>query len=129
MGAMNLIKRYSEALQDIPVPGCGCHPYLLTVSNYGVICDFSAEQIFTDIRRAIPQGTRQVCDGEITDAINKALADRTGGTFSPRQRTKPVVKDGKAALQRIIEQGKISDETGLRETSPVRLSDISIGLT
>lgn len=120
---MNLRERYGEALQNIPPPGCGCHPYLLTVCNYGVICEMSADQIFSDIRRTIPQGARQISDREITDAINKALADRNGSTFTPRQRTKPIVKDGKAALQKIIAQGKISDEAGLWEASPIRLSE------
>lgn len=118
---MKLLARYNEALRNIPPPGCGCHGCLLTVSNYGIMAELTAETIFADIRRSIPQGRRKVSDGEITDAVNKALSDHNDGTFTPRPRPKPAVQDGKAALKKIINQGKISDEADLWERSPIRL--------
>ena len=115
--------RYHDALTRIPPPGCGCHITLLTVANYGVLAGLSSEQIFSNIRQAIPTGTRRISDGEIFQAINKALGDHRGGTYTSRTRPAPVVQDGKAALQRIIDQGKISNEIDLWEASPIRLLD------
>jgi len=118
---MNLLDRYQESLRSIPPSGCGCHPYLLAVSNYGIMSGLDAEQIFSDIRNAIPQGTRRISDREITDAINKALQDHNGGTFTPKARPAPIVNDGKVALQKIIDQARISDEADLWECSRLRL--------
>ena len=120
---MNLLVCYQEALENIPPPGCGCHTYLLAVADYGVLAGVSAEQIFSDIRRSIPQGSRRIPDREISDAVNKALSDHNGGSFIPLPRPAPIVQDGKAALQKIIDQGKISDEADLWEDSPIRLSE------
>jgi len=120
---MEMIEKYRDALTKIPPPGCGCHPYLLTVSNYGAIAGLSPDRIISDIRVAIPQGQRQVGDREIWDTINKALADHNGGTFTPRPRPKPIVNDGRKTLQRIIGEAKISDEADLWEASPTRLLD------
>jgi len=117
----NLAERYYDALKSIPAPGCGCHPALLGTSNLGVLAGLPADAIFQDIRKAIPSGHRRITDREITDAINKALSDHTGGSFIPRPRPAPIVRNGKLALQKIIDQGKISDEVDLWEASPLRL--------
>jgi hypothetical protein len=118
---MTLLDRYQEALRNIPPPGCGCHPYLLAISNYGVMSGRDAEQFFKDVRSAIPMGTRRISDKEVTDAVNKALAEHGKGSFIPRPRPKPRVIDGKAALQRIIDKAKIATEDDLWEASPIRL--------
>jgi hypothetical protein len=81
------------------------------------------QQIHDDLRHSILPGSRKISDREITEAVNKALSDFKGGTFTPRPRPTPVVKDGKTALQRIINQGKIHDEVDLLEASPIRLWD------
>jgi hypothetical protein len=83
----------------------------------------TADQIFSDIRQSIPQGARQIPDREITDAINKALADHKGGSFKPRPRPTPVVQNGATVRQRIINQAKIWDEADLEEASPISLTD------
>lgn len=118
-----MIDRYQEALSNIPAPGCGCHAYLLAVANYGIMTELTADTIFQDIRCSIPTGARRIPDKEITDAINKALSDRNGGSFIPKTRSVPVVQDGKATLEKIINQGKIKDEVDLWESSPIRLWD------
>lgn len=112
---------YQNALVNIPAPGCGCHSYLLTVSNYGFIAKMTGDQIFSDIRRHIPSGSRRIADKEINEAISKAKKDHDGGTFIPRPRPTPIVKDGKATLQKIINQAKITNEVDLWEASPIRL--------
>jgi hypothetical protein len=120
---MTEFERYREALNRIPPPGTGCHPTLLSVANYGVLADLDGERILQDIRDSIPQGKRRIPEREITDAINKAMADHNSGTFTPRSRPAPVVHDGKATLKKIISQGKFSEEGDLWENSPIRLWD------
>jgi hypothetical protein len=119
------MNRYQNALANIPAPGSGleCHPALLAVANFGVIIELPPETIFSDIRRSIPSGKREVSDKEINEAIQKAQRDHNGGTFIPRPRPAPAVQDGKTALRKLIDQGKISDEADLWEASPIRLLD------
>ena len=119
---MPTINRYFQALSTIPAPGGnGCHPALLSGANLGIFANLPPERIFNDLRQAIPPGGRRVNDREILDAVNKAIKDHQGGTFTPTPRPKPVVNDGKAALQRIIAQAEISTEVDLWENSPIRL--------
>jgi hypothetical protein len=95
----------------------------MSTANLGAIAKLDGDQIHSDIRQAIPAGARRISDREIADAINKALGDHKGGTFTPKPRPEPVVQNGVAALQRIINQGKISHEADLWESSPIRLLD------
>ena len=120
---MNPLARYNDALRNMPPPGSGCHSSILGISNLGVIAGIPLETIFQGIRQSVPSGTRRIPDKEIHDAIRKALSDHNGGAFIPRTRPAPIVQDGKAALQRIIDQGEISDEVDLWEASPIRLLD------
>ncbi len=115
--------RDREALARIPAPGCGCHPFLLAVANHGVAAKIHPQAIFSDIRGSIPAGNRYIPDSEIMDAINKALADHQGGTFMPRPKPQPAVRDGQAALQAIMAQATILTEADLWEASPIRLLD------
>ena len=119
--AMNLLARYKESLRNIPSPGGGCHPALLSAANFGAMAGIDQQQIHNDLKRMIPRGKRRISDREITDAINKALSDHNDGTFTPKARPEPLVRDGKAALQRIIKQAKITTEVDLWESSPIRL--------
>ena len=50
--------KYRQALESIPAPGDGCHPYLLTVANLGVLSGKDPDQIFSDVRARIPAGRR-----------------------------------------------------------------------
>jgi hypothetical protein len=118
---MATLNRYNDALRSIPAPGAGCHPALMGVANLGTFAGLDPEQIYNDIRRSIPTGGRRVPDNEILKTVNKAFQDHQGGTFTPRPRLKPVVNDGKAALQRIIDQAQIEDPVDLWEASPIRL--------
>ena len=120
---MPRVTRYHEALRNISAPGTGCHPSLLSVANYGVKIGVDMNQLFEDIRANIPHGRRRVPDREIIDTVKKAFQDHKGGTFTPKPRPKPVVKDGKTSLQKIIDQAQITDEADLWESSPIRLLD------
>lgn len=115
--------RYADALATIRPPGCGCHPDLLRVANYGVMSGRSPEDIHEDIREAIPQGARKVLDREIESAVKKAMADHGKGGGYVHRKVDPIVKDGKAARERIIKQAVICDEYEIFESSPVRLHD------
>ena len=110
--------RYIEALGNIPPPGAGCHPSLLSAANYGVKIGIDMNQLFEDIRANIPHGRRRVPDREIIDTVKKACQDHKGQNFTPRPQPKPVVKDGKTSLHKIIDQAQITDEADLWESSP-----------
>lgn len=120
---MNTADRYQEKLHNIPAPGTGCNPYLLGVADLGVMAGIDAQTIHDDIRHAIPRGDRRVGDAEITRAINRALADHQAGTYTPKPRPVSAVNDGKAALHKILEQGKYTDEVDIWEASPRRIWD------
>ncbi len=118
---MTAWERYRTALAKIPAPGCGCHTALLSVANHGVMAKHDPQQLHDDIRQAIPPGARHIPDKEIADAIRKALVDFHAGAFTPRPKPQPVVEDGKAALNRILQQATITTEVDLWESSPIRL--------
>jgi hypothetical protein len=118
---MDQLQRYREKLSSIPPPGCGCHVFLLATANLGILAGLSADTIFRDIRQSIPQGSRRIPDKEIHDSLSKAISDHNYGTYTPRPRPTPAVRDGKAALQKIIDQGRINNEVDLWEFTPVRL--------
>lgn len=120
---VNVMDRYYNALNHIPPPGKGCHPYLLTLANLGVGAGVSPERLFDNIRENIPKGSRRISDREILGAIDKARVDHGNGIFAPNPRSKPIVNDGKATLKSIIGQGKYSDDADLWEASPIRLYD------
>jgi len=118
---MTIQERYRDGLQNMPAPGGGCHAALLSVANYGTMAGIQQQAIYDDIRRAIPQGSRRIPDKEINDAIRKATQDHNSGISIPRLRPATIVRDGKAALQKIINQAKITAEVDLWESSPIRL--------
>lgn len=119
------ITRYNNNLPNAPAPGTGanCHGWIMSMANLGIMAGKDPQEIDADLRRAIPPGKRRLPNNEIPDAIHKAIQDHNGGTFTPRPRPEPVVKDGKAALQGIINSAKIKTEADLWESSPVRLWD------
>jgi hypothetical protein len=123
MQSKNIDQKYKDRLSSIPAPGNGCHTALLGVANLGASAGMNGEKIFLDIRNHIPQGTRHVSDREIHDAVCKAIADHSTeccrGAFIPKPQL--TVKDGKMALQRIINQAIIRDEADLWDLSPIRL--------
>ncbi len=120
---MIISSRYADALGNIRPPGCGCHPDLLRVANYGVMAGRPPEDIHADIREAIPPGARKVPDREISAAIEKAMADHGKGGGYIHRKAEPVVKDGNAARDRIIKQARITEEADLWDSSPIRLWD------
>ncbi len=120
MTAQNL---YQQKLHSIPAPGTGCNPSLLGVATLGILSGKAPEEIHEEIRLAIPPGDRQVSDAEITRAINRALRDHQAGSYTPKAKPEPAVNDGKAALLKILEQGKYTDEVDIWEASPCRIWD------
>lgn len=118
---MAAIDRYNENLTNPQAPGNGCHSWIMSTANLGVIGSVDPQQIQTDIRRVIPTGTRAIRDKEINDAINKAMMDHSKGTFTPRPQPKPIINNGKDTRQQIINQSQTSDEADLYELSHIRL--------
>ena len=120
---MAAIDRYNENLTNPQAPGTGCHSWIMSTVNLGILSQIDPQQIQTDIRRVIPAGTRPIRDKEINDAINKAMMDHSKGTFTPQPRPKPIINDAQTTLQKIIESATITTEADLWEDSPVRLFD------
>ncbi|MCX5830532.1 MAG: hypothetical protein NT140_01325 [Deltaproteobacteria bacterium] len=118
-----VLDRYAETLRNLPPPGVGanCHGRIMAAANYGVMAGLPPERIHDDLLHAIPPGKRRLPSNEIPDAIKRALSDFNGGSFIPRPRSKPIVQDGKKALQGIIDQGEFGDEADLWESSPIRI--------
>jgi hypothetical protein len=118
---MPALDRYQQNLSDPRNPGAGYHSWVMSTANLGVLAGLSLEQIEQDLRQSNPQRARQR-PSEIPEAIRKALLDcGAGGTYKPIPRPEPAVRDGKVALQRIIDQGTIDNEADLWEASPIRL--------
>lgn len=123
------LSKYQEHLASLPAPGGnGCHVALLGVANQGISAGLPSDEIFADIRAAIPQGKRIVTDREIMDAVNRAAQDHNGATLPSgetyhryRPQHEPAIKNGTAVLHKLIEQGKGADEADLWEASPVRI--------
>lgn len=115
--------RYHDALNNLPPPGAGCHTALLSVANLGARAGVSPDALFDDLRQAIPSGSRRVSDREILDAVNKAMTDHNGGTFTPAPKPKPVVKNGDETLRAIINMGKHRTVEDLKARSPIRIYD------
>ncbi len=123
--------KFMKQLPELPAPGGnGCHAAILGVANLGVLAGLTPEQIYMAIRQAIPAGGRKVPDREIWEAIAKAFADHRPTVTLPNgesyrrytpPKTKPVIHNGKIALQNIIKQGSISTEADLRDRSPISL--------
>ncbi len=121
---MNLTQKFHIALSNLPPPGLGngTHTALLGCANLGVLAGLDASRIFDRIRKSIAPGKRFVNGREIWDAIEKATADHTGGKIFRPKANHPIF-NGKAALQKVIEQGKYCDEADLWEVSPIRLNN------
>lgn len=112
--------RYDARLRDFPKPGAGRHQALLAIANLGTMAEIPADQIHSDIVSAA--NPHRIPDAEINKAIQKALDDhRGGGSYRIPSKPKPIVKDGAAALQRIIDAGTIDNDADLWEASPIRL--------
>lgn len=120
---MAALDRYRDNLRNPRPPGTGCHSWILSMANLGIMAGKDPHEIHDDLRRAIPKGTRRISDREITDAVSKAMQDHSSGLFTPRPRPEVPVQDMTAALRKIIARGKIKNEADLWESSPLRLWD------
>ncbi len=121
---------FETSLQQIPAPGKGCHPAMMTAANIGILQGYSPDEVQRAIRAAIPEGgRRKVADSEIKEAVDKAAKDctpddRTGRPrrpFTPPATPKPKV-DGSKLLQAIITRSPDAMELNFWELSPVKLA-------
>jgi hypothetical protein len=125
MNSKTAMERYEQKLREIPSPGgAGCHNFLLAVADAGVMAGMRKSELFDEIRRNIPAGTRRIDDREITSAISKAMAAYADGRVS--EFTAPKVKavtkiDGEERFRGMVEQSKGAQEVDLWEASPYRI--------
>jgi hypothetical protein len=120
--SITLFNRYRAYLASLPSPGGnGCHPALLGAANLGIIAGVTPEQIFSDLKAAIPAGKRPVANREIMDAVNRAVGDHEAGQPVCAPRPEPAVNDGAAILHKLIASGSGASEADLWEASPIRV--------
>lgn len=113
---MGVLGKFQANLADPVAPGGGCHGWIMSTANLGIMAGLSGDVVFEKIRQAIPAGSRRVPDREIQDAIRKAAQDHTGGTFAPTK-PKPVIPA--AVTFESVAQGKYSTEAELIASSPI----------
>jgi hypothetical protein len=114
--------RYLDRLRNMPAPGQGRHTALLAIANLGIMAGALPEQIHEDISRVVDDSS-PMPDNEIRAAVLKAASDHTtsGSNYRLPPKPVPLIKDGQAALRRIIDQGTIRDDADLLEASPLLL--------
>jgi len=96
--------KFLQKLQSIPAPGGnGCHTALLGAANLGVMCGYSRHEVFNEIRRFIPLGTRVVQDCEIWDAVNKAFDE-----IHPRKMNIREIIKGSTSVDELLRKSPVS---------------------
>lgn len=110
--------RFNNNLRNPRDRGNGLHSWIMSTVNLGILARKNPQDIHDAIEAAQPYGIRR---GEVKEALDKALSEKQTGTFTPRPRPAPAVRNGNAARQRIINQGRISDDADLWEESPVKI--------
>jgi hypothetical protein len=125
MGEINprQLEKFKQALDNFPGYKEGRHKALLGASNHGIMAGLAREEIHDELRKRTADAPMP--DREIGAAVAKAAADHHPGAtiyhFPPRPA--PIVKDGNAARQHIIDQGIISEDVDLWECSKIRLME------
>ena len=123
---MSALSRYQDNLSNPVLPGGGCHSWIMSTCNLGVIAGLSPQEIFTDIRRVLHPSRG---DREITDAIEKALQSHGDGNHrgisAPTRQVvrKTLIHNGDAVFNKIISAGKYSTEQELTAASPVAIPE------
>lgn len=72
------LRRFRNALEEIPPPGAGCHPALLGVANLAKLAGLGQEDAVAEIYEAVPSGDREVDSREVEEAVRKAYLDSAG---------------------------------------------------
>jgi len=124
---MSALSKYQDNLSNPVLPGGGCHSWILSTCNLGVLAGLSPQEIFIDIRRVLHPSRG---DREITDAIEKALQSHGDGNHRgisapTRRNVRPIIHNGDAVFNKIISAGKYSTEQELTAASPVLIPEDS----
>jgi hypothetical protein len=119
------IERYENKLREIPAPGgAGCHNFLLSVADYGIMAEIDENTLFRDIKQNIPKGSRTIEDREITSAIAAACRRYKDGasTHIDLPKPKPIPStDGKQRFDRLVDESRGAQDVDLWEASPYRI--------
>ena len=117
------VDRYHERLLTLPAPGGnGCHVALLGVADLGVMAGMAPQQVFEDIRRAVPPGKRPVPDREIWDAVRRAVRDHETGPLAPHTSTpEPALPDAPMIRQGFIDKGAGAGEADFHDASDINI--------
>lgn len=115
----NRIKRYRDALRNIPPSGGGgCHTALLRIANLGRLAGISREQMTQDLAANV-HGIRKIPWGEIEAAVSKSI----NSPFAARISARPLrLVDGHKLLNAIVQRGAAFTEVELWEASRIRIN-------
>ena len=122
---MSALSKFEDNLANPVIPGQGCHSWIMSTCNLGVIAGKSPDEIFSGIRRVVHPSRP---DGEITETIKEALRSHGDGNhrgFSAptRQDVKTIIHNGAAVFNKIVSQGKYSTEQELKAASPISIPE------
>lgn len=122
---MSAKSKFQDRLADPVQPGNGCHSWIMSAANLGVMAGLTPPEIFFGIRRALHPSRP---DSEIDDAIKEALSCHGGGNHrgykaAARREVKPIIPDGAAAFNKIVSGGKYSTEEELKASSPIEIPE------
>jgi len=118
-----LSAKFLERLEQLPPPGQGCHPFLLSLGNTGARERLPKELVHQAIRDKLDglKGSRVVYDKEISNALEKAYAEKLERVvFTP---TIPPPFEGEKARSHIINKAAGVTEADIWESSPIRLNN------
>lgn len=139
MSISHFFEKYRQALSTLPAPGTGggYHAAILGAANLGIMAGITPADVAADIRTHTAPGGRNVTDGEIRDAVTKAITTgySVGANGTPERplqfRTTPARPsfDPKKIISGItaradadgIAEGDL--EAMIFEASPIRLGD------
>jgi len=97
----------------------------MTVANHGILAGLSGQEVYDDIRRSTPRGSRTVADKEIQETIDNAIEFHGNGQSKPYKKTQVAscIIPEKNTFSTISATGKYSTEDELKAASPIPIPD------
>lgn len=122
---MSALSQYQDKLSSPVSPGGGCHSWMMSTANLGVIAEKSPEEIFYGIRRVVHPSRP---DKEISETIKEALRSHGDGNLrgfqAPTRRdVKTIIPNGDAVFNKIKSDGKYATEAELTAASPIAIPE------
>jgi hypothetical protein len=123
---MSQLLVYQEFILNFPAPGGGgAHQALFRAGCLGARAGLTADQVVLDLKKYMPEGTREVPPQEVEDGVQAGYAEVTGKK-ADRKKVAPasapaISAISKDALERIIKAGHGATEADIMARSPISL--------